>query len=290
MKIEVSGNNIILKHPDSFHLQHIFECGQCFRWDKVSENAYEGIAFGKALLIEKSKDDYIFHNTTESDFNSLWKDYFDLDRDYSKIKSTFKGDKSLEEATEFGYGIRILNQDFFETVISFIISASNNIPRIKGIIARLSENFGEKVNYMGKVFYTFPTPDKLSVLTEDEIAVIRSGFRGKYIIATSKAFASGEISYDKLKDLSYTDAKTELLKLSGVGEKVANCILLFALAKYDSFPIDVWIKRIMEYCYFDKNQTDNKTIANYAEEHYGKYGGFAQQYLFYWARENKIGG
>ena len=288
MNYEVMNDRVILKNPDSFDLKHIFECGQCFRWDKISDTSYEGVAFGKALKIEKSSDDYIFYTSLE-DFENIWCNYFDLLRDYSKIKSHLGNDKVLKEASTFGHGIRILNQDLFETVISFIISASNNIPRIKGIIKRLCENFGEKIEYMGAVYYSFPRPEKLSYLTEEEISVIRSGFRGKYIIAAAKAFQSGEISYEMLNSLSYTDAKKELIKIPGVGEKVANCILLFGLSKFDSFPIDVWIKRIMEHCYFDGNPTKNEEIANYAAVHFKDLGGIAQQYLFYWARENKIG-
>ncbi len=288
MKIEVNKDNIILKNPDSFDLKHIFECGQCFRWDKLSDTSYLGVAFGKALRIEKSGDDYIFYSTKD-DFNNIWSKYFDLYRDYSKIKKDLGADEILKEASDFGHGIRILNQDLFETVISFIISASNNIPRIKGIIKRLCENFGEKIEYMGDIYYSFPEPKKLSNLTEEEISVIRSGFRGKYIIAAAKIFQSGDISYEMLNNLSYTDAKRELIKIPGIGEKVANCILLFGLSKFDSFPIDVWIKRIMEHCYFGGEQTNNEEIAIYAKKHFGSLGGFAQQYLFYWARENKIG-
>ena len=160
---------------------------------------------------------------------------------------------------------------------------------MKIIIKRLCENFGERIEYMDSVFYSFPTPEKLSNLTEEEISVIRSGFRGKYIIAAAKMFQTGEISYENLNKLSYKDAKQILVKIPGVGEKVANCVLLFGLSKFDSFPIDVWIKRIMEHCYFDGESTKNDVIASYAKEHFGSLGGIAQQYLFYWARENKIG-
>ena len=139
---------------------------------------------------------------------------------------------------------------------------------------------------MGESFYTFPTPEKLASLTLDELSVIRAGFRDKYILAASKLIASGEFNLDSLKALSSNDAKAGLLKLNGVGNKVADCVLLFGLGKYDSFPIDVWVKRIMEHCYFDGSETPIPEISKLATELFGEYGGYAQQYLFYWAREN----
>ena len=194
----------------------------------------------------------------------------------------------MREAISFGEGIRILNQEPFEALISFIISASNNIPRIKKIIKSLCENFGEEIHYDGDVFYSFPTAEKLASLSLEEIDVIKSGFRGKYILACAKAVANGQIDLDCLKNASYDYAKSELLKLPGVGNKVCECVLLFSLEKYSSFPVDVWIKRIMEHCYFDREQP-KEVISAYAEEKFGELGGFAQQYLFFWARENKIG-
>jgi len=287
MRIYEKGNNLILENVKDFDLTQTFDCGQCFRWKK-SGDAYWGVAFGMPLKISQKGDEITLFDTTMEDWDTVWSKYFDMERDYGKIKSQIATDSVMKEAVEFGNGIRILNQEPFECLISFIISASNNIPRIKKIIDSLCTNFGDKMTYMGKDFYTFPTAEKLSTLSLDDIGVIKAGFRDKYILSAAKAVANAQIDLECLKSASFDYAKTELLKLSGVGNKVAECVLLFSLEKYGSFPVDVWIKRIMEHCYFDKEQ-DKETISAFAEEKFGEHCGFAQQYLFYWARENKIG-
>ncbi len=289
MKLEVSGKDLILYNAEDFDLVSTFECGQCFRWEKLSENEYVGIAFNKVLKIRKESDKIILYNTNITDWENIWHNYFDFGTSYTDIKNKLSDDSVLAEAISFGSGIRILNQEPFETLISFIISASNNIPRIKGIIDRLCRNFGEEIKYMGESYFAFPTPERLASLTLDELSIIRAGFRDKYILSASKLIASGELELDTLKNLSASDAKAGLMKLNGVGNKVADCVLLFGLGKYDSFPIDVWIKRIMEHCYFDGKDTSAAEIAAFASKLFGEYGGYAQQYLFYWARENKIG-
>lgn len=287
MKIYEENNNLIIENPQDFDLKQIFECGQCFRWDAVGD-AYIGVTKDKALKIYKSENKIILEDTTKNDWDTLFCDYFDMTRDYGKIKETLSQDDKMKEAISFGEGIRILRQDPFEALISFIISASNNIPRIKKIISSLCENFGEEIMYQGKTYYSFPTPEKLASLTLSEIDIIRAGFRGKYIISAAKAVESGMLDLECLKNSSFEYAKSELLKLSGVGNKVAECVLLFGLSKHSGFPVDVWIKRIMEYCYFD-SEVPADEILQFAKEKFGELGGFAQQYLFYWARENKIG-
>lgn len=289
MRIIEDKGNLILEGQSDFALADIFDCGQCFRWEREGENSYFGIAGGHALLLEKDGERLIFHATERSLFESFWYGYFDLERDYSALKSELAKDSILAEAIGYGGGIRILKQEAFETLISFIISASNNIPRIKGIISRLCENFGEKGSYLGREYYSFPTAERLASLSLEELGVIRAGFRDKYILAAAKAVADGSFDLNSLYGLTAEDAKTELLKLYGVGNKVADCILLFGLAKTDSFPVDVWIKRIMEHCYFDGTDQKKQVISEYARTHFSPYGGFAQQYLFFWARENKIG-
>lgn len=287
MKIYEENGNLILSGFPDFNLSQTFDCGQCFRFEWC-EDGYFGVAFGRPLKITQSGDVITLWNTSLCDFENVWYRYFDLKRDYGNIKSRLSKESVMKDATEFGSGIRILNQEPFECLISFIISASNNIPRIKKIIDSLCTNFGDKISYMGKDFYTFPTPEKLASLSISDISVIKAGFRDKYILNAAKVVASGLLDLECLKAASYEYAKSELLKLSGVGNKVADCVLLFSLEKYGSFPIDVWIKRIMEHCFFDKEQ-DKETIAAFAQEKFGELGGFAQQYLFYWARENKIG-
>ena len=287
MNIYEKNSDLILENTEDFDLKQIFDCGQCFRWDKY-DAGYIGIAYGLPLYITQHEKTLTLHDTALAAWDSVWRDYFDADRDYGRIKHALSADPVMKNAISFGEGIRILNQDPFECLISFIISASNNIPRIKKIINALCESFGDKKEYMGQCFYTFPSPERLAALELSDLSVIKAGFRDKYILATAKCVSDGMIDLNCLKKASYEYAKSQLLKLSGVGNKVADCVLLFSLGKYSSFPIDVWIKRIMEYCYTGGEQPRD-AIAALADKKFGALGGFAQQYLFYWARENKIG-
>ena len=289
MNILYRNSDLILKNEKNFKLSHIFDCGQCFRFNKTGDNTYTGIAKGKALTISQIEDEIIFYDTSEQDFYNIWYDYFDFETDYTKIKKELSCDKVMKNAIKYGDGIRILKQDLWETVISFIISASNNIPRIKGIIERLCENFGNKIYYRDNLYYTFPTIERLSSLTLKDISVIRAGFRDKYILDAAEKFDNATISDKILHDLSTDDAKKTLMQISGVGNKVADCILLFGLSRADSFPVDVWIKRIMEYCYFESREQTKELIGEFAQGKFGAFSGYAQQYLFYYARENKIG-
>ena len=289
MKIITENTDVILQNVHDFDLTHIFDCGQCFRWNKTDENTYAGVAKGKALTISQSGNDVVLHNTTERDFYDVWYNYFDFDTDYGKIKSELSKDSVMREAISYGEGIRILNQDLWETVVSFIISASNNIPRIKGIVERLCAAYGGEINYGGDVYYSFPSIEKMSTLSKDDLGVIRAGFRDKYIIDAVFKFQRGELSADALYKMTTPEAKKALMTISGVGKKVSDCIALFGLKRADSFPVDVWIKRIMEYCYFDGKEQPIDKISAFAEEKFGKLGGYAQQYLFFYARENKLG-
>ena len=287
MRICEKNNDLILYDMSSFDLFHTFDCGQCFRWN-YDEDGFSGVAQGRYLHICQKDGKIIFKDTSLDTFNRIWKHYFDLERDYETVKAELSKDAVLKNAISFGGGIRILNQDAFECLISFIISASNNIPRIKKIIELLCANFGEEFVKGGRIYHKFPTAETLSALSLEDLSVIKAGFRDKYILAAAKAVKNGQIDLASLKNASFDYAKSQLLRLSGVGEKVASCILLFGLEKHEGFPVDVWVKRIMEYCYFDKEQT-KETISEFANNKFGDLGGFAQQYLFYWARENKIG-
>ena len=252
MEIIAEKSDIIIHGARDFDLTHIFECGQCFRWNRTGENEYTGTAKGHALTISQSADEIVFHDTPERVFYDVWYDYFDFGTDYGAIKERLSDDPVMREAMKYGGGIRILNQDLWETVVSFIISASNNIPRIKGIVERLCAAYGEETVYRGDVYYTFPAAERLSALSREDLGVIRAGFRDKYIIDAAGKFHSGELSAQGLSKMTSQDAKKALMTISGVGNKVANCILLFGLHRTDAFPVDVWIKRIMEYCYFDE--------------------------------------
>lgn len=288
VEISRNGEDLILSGQDSFELSHIFDCGQCFRWSENPDKSFTGIVFGKALTISSENGIITFKNTSTEDFENIWRRYFDLDTDYSKIKEKLSSDSVLKNAIGYGGGIRILKQDLWECVVSFIISASNNIPRIKKIIDALCRNFGEKIEYMGNEYFTFPTPEKISSLNLEDLGIIKAGFRDKYIMDAARKFSDGEISESKLSGLSTADAKSALMTIKGVGNKVADCVLLFGLSRCESFPVDVWIKRIMEYCYFDNKQTIGN-ISLFSREKFSDLGGYAQQYLFFYARENKIG-
>ncbi len=290
MDITYENNNLILKNPSDFKLCDIFDCGQCFRWNLCEDGSYEGVALGRALKIKQEENRVIFFETSEKDFKDIWYDYFDMGRDYGAVRRNLAGDEKLLSAFEFGTGIRILRQQLWECIVSFIISASNNIPRIKKIVELFCSEFGEKIEYMGKVRYAFPTPERTAELSCEDLAVIRAGFRDKYILdAAQKFLTDSEMSYENLSSVSTVQAKKILMRINGVGEKVADCVLLFGLGKYDSFPVDVWMKRIMEMCYFGGEKQSIKTISEFASRHFGDLGGFAQQYLFFYARENKLG-
>ncbi len=283
-------DKIVIKNINDFHPKHIFECGQAFRWQLEEDGSYTIVHKGKILNIKKESKDIIFSNTNLLDFKNIWYDYFDLGRDYSKIKDELSKDPVLKEAIEFGEGIRILNQDPFETTISFIISANNQIPRIKRSIELISQNYGKFIgSYNDKKYFSFPSSEVLAKAKEEELEKnCRVGYRAKYIINTSNMINNKEVDLDKLFKLSTGEAKKVLMKLPGVGPKVSSCILLFSLNKSDAFPVDVWVKRVMEYFYF-KESINNEEITDYAKEKFGNLGGFAQQYLFYYARELGIG-
>lgn len=287
MNIVSKNNNIILTNTEDFDLEHIFDCGQCFRFNRLDGNTYLGVAYGRALKISQDGSTVTLYDTNERDFYDIWFDFFDFSRDYGKIKDRLSSDSVLREAIGCGGGIRILKQDLWETIVSFIISASNNIPRIKGIIERFCEAFGDEIHYMGKAYYSFPSPERTASLSLEDLSVIRAGFRDKYILDAAKKISGGDISLDYIKSLPTPEAKQALMTINGVGNKVSDCILLFGLSRADAFPVDVWIKRIMEYCYFDGEQSIN-TISRFAEKNFGTLGGYAQQYLFFWARNNKI--
>ncbi len=273
-----------------FDLDHIFDCGQCFRWEKEEDGSYTGVAKGKAVNIDYDEGRLIIDNASEEDFNDIWYHYLDLDTDYGKIKrSLSRKDKVIKKVIKSGEGIRILNQDIWETIVSFIISANNNIPRIKGGIELLCENFGKPLGeYRGKDRFAFPSPEKISSLSEENLDICRLGYRSKYIIATAKKYLEDRESYENLvsEKVSTEEAFNKIKELSGVGPKVANCITLFSLKKRDSFPIDVWMKRVMNRLYgIDENNF--KEMELFAKENFGNKAGIAQQYLFYYMRNNE---
>ena len=281
MEIKQTASGVFLRDIEHFNPVQIFECGQAFRWIKAKDG-YKGIVLGKVLKLKETDGGFELQNTCMDEFHSVWSHYFDLDRDYGAIKTELLKDEAIKEAVNFGSGIRILNQDFWETLISFIISANNNIPRIKGIIERLSLAYGEKIHSTEGEFYAFPDPLALSRAKEEDILRCGCGYRARYIKETARMVESGEVSFESIKDASYEASLDMLLKCLGVGRKVADCVLLFSVGKHEAFPVDVWIKRVMERLY-RLNGKNESEIRSFAQKRFGSIAGFAQQYLFYHA-------
>lgn len=256
------------------NIEKTFECGQCFRWNRMEDGSYWGIVNG--YYAEVSVEDgkvYITSNVPDD----LWRYYFDLDTNYAEISSTFTG-KYLSKCVEYGKGIRILRQESWETLCSFIISQCNNINRIKAIVERLCEAFGEEKNYNGKTYFAFPSAERIAELKLDDLTCIRAGYRAEYVIAAARAIVNGDINLEDLKSADFHQAIKELRTIRGVGEKVANCVVLFGLGHMEAFPIDTWMKRALKANF----------PPDFNPETLGEYAGLAQQYIFYYARNEGV--
>lgn len=272
MKYEVKENNIIVTGCECLDIELCLFCGQAFRWKKNDDGSFHGVVDGKVTDIFQSENEIIFSDTSEEDFLSLWCDYFDLENDYASKVKKLGEDKFLKAAAEEYYGIRILHQKPWEALCSFIISQNNNIPRIMGIIDRLCESFGEKISEND---YAFPTYESLENVTAEDLAPLRAGFRNKYIADAVSKLCSGEIDLEKIKEMPIEQARSELMKIKGVGAKVAECTLLYGFGRKEAFPVDVWVKKIMAEMYPDGLPECTKDIE-----------GIAQQYLFHWRRNS----
>lgn len=312
---------LVLNNVDSFELPHIFDCGQCFRWDIQPDGSYIGVIKSGVMRVSKHGKSITFEGILDGDINSIVYDYFDLGTDYNVFKERLAViDSNMKKSVEFGSGIRILKQDLWEMIISYIISANNNIPRIKGIINRISKRVGKKVSWNGVDYYLFPTVEELAKLSVSDLRELGTGFRDKRIYKTTQMILNKDIDLESLRSAALrnesdldclksvalknecyieclkkkcaksTDEIREiLLSLEGVGEKVADCILLFGLHRFDTFPVDVWVRRVMNTLYIhneDETKVNKKQIRDVAYKLFGDIEGMAQQYLFYWAREN----
>ena len=279
-----------IENIKSFELADIFDCGQCFRWNKQEDGSYTGVFKKNVINVQKQENTIIFKGICDGEIKEIVEDYFDLKRNYEEIKSKLSQiDENVKTSIEYGQGIRILNQDLWEMIISYIISANNNIPRIKGIIERLSKTYGQEIEWNGEKYYTFPTPEELSKASVVDLRKLGLGFRDKRVFETTRLVNTKQIDIYELEKIIHTKKlREELLKYPGVGPKVADCIMLFSMRRFEVFPIDVWVRRVMTELYFE-NETkivpNNKQILNYAEETFGNLSGLAQQYLFYWRRE-----
>ena len=285
-----------LENIDSFELADIFECGQCFRWNKQEDGSYTGIFKRNVINVKKEN----CHQGTslvtikgicDGNIKDVVEDYFDLNRNYEEIKEKLsKIDDNVKTSIEYGKGIRILNQDLWEMIISYIISANNNIPRIKGIIERLSKTYGDEIEWNGEKYYTFPTPEQLKDVTVADYRKLGTGFRDIRLYETVYMILDKKVDLEQLQNEPDTNkVREQLLTLSGVGPKVADCILLFStLKRFEVFPIDVWVRRVMNELYIkneDETKVNKKQIEKLAHEKFGNLAGIAQQYLFYWKRE-----
>lgn len=284
MKLREDNGNIIIENITDFSISQTLECGQCFHFYKIGEEEYIVIAYDKMLHIRQEESTLIFYNTNLYEYKEVWEKYFDLNRDYSAIKKyLIDRDKTLIPAIEDKYGIRILNQEFSETLMSFIISQTKQIPQIKQVVKSISDRFGKLVGEYDNVkYYAFPDIDALKKITKEEFLECKAGFRAEYLVEAAK-FLKYEMNEEYFKKFTYEEAKKELTSIKGVGEKVANCVLLFALGYRNAFPVDVWIKRTMEDLYFHK-EAKAADIQKFGEDLFGEYGGYAQQYLFYFGK------
>ena len=266
MEYKMTARGMEIETGSCFDLKNTFECGQCFRWNENADGSFSGIVGREYARIYRENDTVIIENTNES----LWKDYFDLGTDYDEIRREIvRQDSRLQCAFESIDGIRILRQDAWAALCSFIISQNNNIPRIKGIVERLCENFGDRIDDG----YTFPSAERISRLTVEELAPLRSGFRAKYILDAARKVASGEVDLEKMQTAPIEDCRKELMTITGVGAKVAECTLLYGLHRQEAFPIDVWMKKAL-----------STVFSGVSPETLGRYAGIAQQYIFHYIR------
>ena len=262
----------ILTNVNELDPERTFLCGQCFRWQKDENGTFSGIAYGRKITVKQTGESVEIDGVPDND-EKMWRNYFDLDADYNEYIARLSEDETLKKACAASGGIRILRQEPFETLISFIISQNNNIPRISGIIARLCEQFGEKI---GEDDFAFPNAKQLCGIEAGDLAPLRAGFRARYIADAVEKINKGEIDFEEVDALGLEPAREKLKKIVGVGDKVADCVLLFAFHKTDAFPRDVWIKRIMSE-YFPNGLPECSIGIE----------GIAQQYLFDYFRNIK---
>ncbi len=289
MDIVQKDNDIYLYNVEDFDLGQTLECGQCFRFNKIKDNEYIIVAYHIMQRVGQVQDTVIFYDCDIDTFNNVWYEYFDFETNYKEIKDyLLKYDDKLKEAIEKKNGIRILKQEFFENLLSFIISQNKQIPHIMKIVDDIANKYGDKLGeYEGREYYSFPTVEQLKGATEEDFKELKTGFRAPYLMDAIRMVADGSINIESFSDLTTLEVEKELIKIKGVGTKVANCVLLFSLGRRDAFPVDVWIQRIMEELYYNGEKTKKEVIIDFAKEHFGEYGGYAQQYLFYYARDGK---
>ncbi len=286
MIVRKQNKSIILENFRHFDLENTFDNGQCFRWNPVSENHYIGVACHNVIHVELIGEDIHLYPVTMKAYRQIWSDYFDLARDYDSIVEELTGiDNHLDTALGFSSGIRMLHQDPWETTISFIISANNNIVRIKRIIETLSKRYGSRID---EEHYDFPTPKQLAGASVEDLRACGLGYRDRYVREVAMRVASGEVNLDEMELMDRQEVEKRLLSLSGVGIKVAQCIMLFGYGIEEVVPADTWIKKIVSILYSEEIG-EKQSIESFFQSKFGKNSGYAQQALFHWARKNRLG-
>lgn len=268
-------------------LYQTFECGQCFRWEKIEPNRYVGISLDHLLDVEQKEDRFVFRGTSLDTFERYWISYLDLERDYQAVAGKVSVEPSIARAAAFGWGLRILLQEEWETMISFILSSNNNVKRIKSLVGGLCAKYGRPLNYEGEVLYTFPRPEEMLGISCEDLSPIRCGYRASYIVDAVEKVISGMFEPAMIRSLPYEEAVSRLMEIKGIGPKVADCVVLYGGGKYESYPVDVWVKRVTQSLYL-KREASAKEIKETAQRLWGDLAGFAQQYLFFYARENQL--
>ena len=287
-------SSIIIQNLKDFNIGEILECGQCFRFERLEPELglnYRLIAFDRLLYIRQIDSTVQFSYKGRpldmDEFNAIWRGYFDLDRDYAAIKSKISSkDAVVRQAVEYAKGIRMLRQDPWEMLISFIISANNRIPQIKQVLRNICREYGKELADGGINYYGFPTTKELLAATPADLRRHKAGFRDKYIVAATQMVASGQLDINTHTKMPTSQLKKALLAVPGVGEKVAHCIMLFGYGRFDSFPIDTWVRKIMQEMYFNGQKVSAAQIQAFAHERFGGLSGFANQYLFHYIRTN----
>ncbi len=273
---------------ECFNLKYTVECGQCFRWEKIDEDEYIGVIQDRVVRIKQKGNKIYVWSSLNKNLEEVIKEYFDLNTNYKKLEGKIaKIDINVKESLKYTSGMHILNQPLFETVISYIISANNNIKRISRSVKDISKKYGKQIIFENKEYYLFPTLEEMKNITIDNLLECGTGFRARYIKNTVHFFIENKNFLHNIQKESTEDARKQLTSLMGIGPKVADCILLFSLKRGEVFPVDVWVKRIMEKLYF-KNDTSIKDISKYANDKFGEHAGIIQQHLFHNVREGNI--
>ena len=289
MKIKVSekGNKVIIKGAGGFNLRHTLDCGQVFRFTETPAGSFIVVAGSRVIELCQRGDEIVIENSSIDEFYNVWENYFDLRRDYKKIQALVNKDDIINTASRYGDGIRILAQEPFECLISFIISQRNAIPNIKRVIERICEKYGEVIGeYKGKIYHAFPTPEQLNRAKIEDLNALKCGYRSEYIINAANRVHSGEADLAKLYSMDSAGQKSTLMEFRGVGQKIAECVMLFAYSNFDVFPPDTWIIKAMN----DFYNVPQNNIDEFSASYFGGYRGLAQQYLFFYRRNFKENG